>query len=156
MFRLLLHKDVFFPTNAQNIVNNFEKKIKEIDYSIHINEHFNTIQDRSHTYCGDKVKELISTLSMTQREAFEIEVSKDFHYFKKRGFFITKFCVRIPYDNECDVVVVLRPIYENINGSKKYNGKVLVATAWMNNKFDSHFTLDSSKYCNKETWEKVN
>ena len=52
---------------------------------------------------------------------------------------------------------IIKPsLYTKISAVSLANGKVLVATAWMNNKSDSHFTLDSSKYCSKETWKKVN
>ena len=157
MFKVLMHKDVYFPGNVQEITRGMQERISEIEYSEHIKEHFSTIRDRSHNYCGDRVMACIETLSNTPRESFEVEVGKDYRFFGRAGFFVTKYCVRIPYDDYDDVVVVLRPVYEDDGtGRRSYRGRCKVATAWLNQHDDAHFTLDGERYCSKDEWMGIN
>ena len=50
---------------------------------------------------------------------------------------IVKFCARVQYDDSHDVIIVIT--------GDRFNP--IVKTVWLNDKNDSHKTLDRSKYC---------
>ena len=156
MYSILFHSDVFVPQGAQEQVLNLQKIMKSYFLSGHFQEHLDNqkIEDRSHKYFKDAVisnlNEMISD-SRTLRKAFEIELSKDYHFFKKSGWFVTKFCIRLPYSQIEDLVVVIRPQYKETNVVD-----FMVVTAWINDNRDNHKTLDTTKYCSKEKWDEIN
>lgn len=144
MFSKLFHKDVFMPEGVNDICKNYQKAtISKYFLSKHFQEHLNNqaTEDRSHTYLGDIVKECLESLKTAQRDVFEVELSKDYHFFKKSGWFVTKYCCRIPYSADEDLVVAIRPQYED--GEVVDN---MIVTAWINSNTDHHYTLDDSKY----------
>lgn len=149
MFSRLFHKDVFVPNGVQEICKKYQKNFKSYFLSKHFQEHIDNqaTEDRSHTYLPDIIKECLDSIKDIQRECFEIELSKDYHFFGKSGWFITKYCCRIPYDNSQDLVIAIRPQYKN--GIIVDN---MVVTAWLNAHDDNHYTLDKTKYCSKEDW----
>ena len=152
MFRKLFHKDVFMPDGVPAICNNLQARLDSYDMSHHIIEHLTNQrwEDRSHTYDERQVMKCLDSLKNSPQEAFEVEASKDYHYFRKGGWFVTKYCCRIPYSTTQDLVVVIRPQY---HGGKYAGSKV--TTAWMNGRTDSHRTLDKTKYCSREEWDEV-
>ena len=156
MYSILFHSDVFVPQGAQEQVLNLQKIMKSYFLSKHFQEHLDNqeIEDRSHKYFKNAVinnlNEMISD-SRTLRKAFEIELSKDYHFFKKSGWFVTKFCIRLSYSQIEDLVVVLRPQYKETNVVD-----FMVVTAWINDNRDNHKTLDTTKYCSKEKWDEIN
>ena len=156
MYSILFHSDVFVPQGAQEQVLNLQKIMKSYFLSKHFQEHLDNqeIEDRSHKYFKNVVinnlNEMISD-SRTLRKAFEIELSKDYHFFKKSGWFVTKFCIRLSYSQIEDLVVVLRPQYKETNVVD-----FMVVTAWINDNRDNHKTLDTTKYCSKEKWDEIN
>ena len=160
MFSVLFHKDVFLPEGAQEAVIKLQKCMTGYFLSRHFEEHLNNqdTEDRSHKYFRNAVinnlNEMISS-NRTIRNAFEIELSKDFHFFGKSGWFVTKYCIRIPYNVHDDLVVVIRPQWDK-ETSQFDVSKNMIVTAWMNHNADDHSTLDGSKYCDKSTWEKYN
>jgi hypothetical protein len=153
MFTKLFHKELFVPEGAKKACKMLQVTgFKKYQFSRHFEEHLQNqvVEDRSHTYLKDVVVKCLNSLPDNPQEVFEIELGKDFHFFKASGWFVTKYCCRIPYSDTQDLVVAIRPVYEN--------GRVvnnLIVTAWMNHKTDHHYTLDKSKYCSKEEWDRV-
>ena len=152
MFTKLFHKDVFIPEGVSEVCEQLQKTLTSYIFSNHFQEHLTNqvIEDRSHKYLKDVVVECLNSLVNTQREVFEVELGKDYHFFGKSGWFVTKYCCRIPYNDSQDLVVAIRPQYNKdaIVGN-------MVVTAWMNHRTDKHFTLDGSKYCSKRDWLSV-
>ena len=152
MFSKLFHKDVYMPDGIEEKLALAQSAFSEYTLSRHFKQHLVNRENRSHDYLGKVVIECLEKLKKTRFEAFEIEYSKDFYTFGKSGWFVTKYCVRIPYDQNTDLVVVVQPKWDKSKG--QYDSKDnLIRTAWLNNKRDAHCTLDSSKYCDKESWE---
>ena len=152
MFTKLFHKNIFLPAGSEETCKNLQKRLNTYTFSTHFQEHLQNqvVEDRSHTYLKDVVIECLDSLKDNQRDVFEVEVGKDYHFFKKPGWFITKYCCRIPYSPTQDLVVAIRPQYQD----GKHVGNLIV-TAWMNHHHDNHYTLDPSKYCSKEEWLKT-
>ena len=152
MYSKLFHKNCFLPEGVQNICKDYQKNLKSYVFSNHFKEHLQNqvIEDRSHTYLKDVVVTCLDSLKNVQQEVFEVELGKDYHFFGKSGWFITKYCCRIPYNDTQDLVVAIRPQY--VAGAIVNN---LIVTAWMNHHQDNHYTLDESKYCSKEEWLKT-
>ena len=160
MYSLLFHKDVFIPEGIQGIVHLFQEKMTGYFLSKHFEEHLNNqeTEDRSHTYFRDCVMTSLNKMLSSERilrDAFEVELSKDYHYFGRSGWFVTKYCIRIPYDDDCDLVVVIRPQWNKEKAKFEMNNNMIV-TAWLNNNKDNHYTLDASKYCDEITWKMKN
>lgn len=143
MYSKLFHKDVYMPDSVKHVCELQQKNMNHYFFSFHLDEHLEkqAIEDRSHKYLRDIICECLDTLKDNPREVFEVEVSKSYNYFKKSNWFITKFCVRIPYDSDTDICVAIRPQYENAI-AKDYK----IITAWKNAHNDAHYTLDESKY----------
>ena len=156
MFSILFHKDVFIPEDAKNQVVSLQRKMKSYFLSSHFKNHLDNQdkEDRSHTYFKNFVINILNEQASNNYKvysAFEVEYSKDYHMFKKSGWFVTKFCIRVPYKQDEDIAFVFRPMYKN--------GEItnfMVVTAWINHNKDNHATLDTTKYCSKEMWEKKN
>ena len=153
MFRKLFHKDVFFPSVTIPYVKKLQKDLfKGYVLSQHLEDWlWDDKANRSHSYVRDILIKCLDKLSEEYREVVEVEFSKDYHYFKKRGWFLTKYVCRIPYENGQDIVVVIRPQWDAFNQCYNVNNN-LVVTAWLNSSEDDHSTLDASKYCTKEEW----
>lgn len=66
-------------------------------------------------------------------EIFEVE---------KQGKYVEKFVIRMPYDLQKDVCIVLRV---KIDDDTNYRC-LLMQTVWLNNRDDKHYTLDETKY----------
>lgn len=160
MYSKLFHKDVFLLKEVQDVVHQLQEKMSGYFLSKHFEEHLNNqdIEDRSHTYFRDCVMNSLNQMISDKRvvrDAFEVELSKDYHFFGKSGWFVTKYCIRIPYDADCDLVVVIRPQWNH--AKQQYDlSKNMIVTAWLNHNKDNHFTLDKSKYCDEFEWLRCN
>lgn len=159
MISALLHKDVFMPVEFVQQVYSLEGKMKNYKLSLHLQEHLDNqdSEDRSHRYFRNAVINTLNEMISNSRKVlqpFEVEVSKDFHFFGKSGWFVTKYCVRIPFKQDEDLVIVVRPKYNKFEGYD-YNN-FMIATAWINHKDDSHKTLDESKYYSFDKWQSIN
>lgn len=154
MFSKLFHVDCFIPDGVQEKVFTFQKQHTVFEFTKHLLERLESEEkDRSHNYNKETVLKCLNSLKDNPKTAFEVELSKDFHYFGKPGWFITKYCVRIPIEGSDEILAVsLRPQYDK--AEKKYTNTCKVVTAWINAKNDNHYTLDKSKYCDKLTWFK--
>ena len=152
MYTKLFHKEVFFPAGVEIACDNLQRSLTTYSFSNHFKEHLDNqvIEDRSHKYLKDVVVECLNSLQQNPREVFEVELGKDFHWFGKSGWFVTKYCCRIPYSKTQDLVVAIRPQYK---GTKLVGN--LIVTAWMNHHTDNHYTLDANKYCSKEEWSRL-
>lgn len=155
MYSKLFHKDCFLPNGVQEIVTKYQKNFNGYRLSKHLQEHLSMSNDRSHSYLEEVLVKCLDTIKNNPQEAFEVEVSKDFHFFNRKGWVVTKYCVRIPYDSKQDIVVSIRPQFNKETKSFNWDDN-LVVTAWMNSHTDHHYTLDASKYCSKEEWEAIN
>lgn len=152
MFSKLFHKDLFFPDGVQEKVESFQRYLTSFEFTKHLLDRLASEEkDRSHNYNEETILKCLNTLKTNPQETFEVEVSKDFYYFGKPGWFITKFCVRIPIEGCNEILAVsIRPIYDT--AIKKYTNSCKVVTAWINAGSDHHSTLDKSKYCDSTTW----
>ena len=150
MRSVLCHSDVFMPNGVQRVVRILESHLKSYQLSRHLEEHLDNDVDRSHFYLRDIIKECIESIHKNPQDGFEVELSTD----NSKDWYVTKYCIRVPYSVDEDVAIVIRPRLNE--ASKKYDfSRNLVVTAWLNHKSDAHYTLDESKYCNKERWEEL-
>lgn len=153
MFTKLFHKDCFLPEGTEEVCKDLQKGLTSYVFSKHFEEHLQNqeLEDRSHSYLREAVTKCLNTLKDNPRDVFEVELGKDYHFFGQAGWFVTKYCCRIPYSPTQDLVVAIRP---------QYNGTVLVGnlivTAWMNHHTDNHYTLDESKYTSRDMWNRIN
>ena len=156
MFSLLFHTDVFMPTEAKNTAVILNQAMTGYFLSRHFEEHLNNqeSEDRSHTYFAYAVLNSLNDMCSKYKKTlwpFEVEYSKDFHFFGRPGWFVTKYCVRVPYSLTDDLVIVIRPQWNKISNTYDFDRNKIV-TAWLNHKKDDHKTLDASKYCTEEKW----
>lgn len=149
MFVKLFHKDVFMPEGAQDVCKQYQKSLNSYSFSRHFQEHLDNQEqeDRSHKYLSAVIDECLKSVKATPQQAFEVELGKSYRVFGESGWFLTKYCIRIPYDATQDLVVAIRPKYD---GSKVIDNTIV--TAWLNSNGDHHFTLDKTKYCDLEEW----
>jgi len=160
MFSLLFHENVFFPEGTEEAVLKLQRSMKNYFLSRHFEEHLNNqdTEDRSHTYFRNYVLNSLNQMisnSRVVRKPFEVELSKDYHFFKKSGWFVTKYCIRIPYDSTSDLVIVVRPQWNSKTLTFDLDRNMIV-TAWINHKDDDHKTLDADKYCTRDKWNSCN
>lgn len=152
MYSKLFHKDIYFPQGAKESALALQKEFNEYNLSRHLQEHLNTKgKDRSHNYLDKALEECLNTIQDNPQEPFEIELSKDYHLFGKKGWFVTKYCIRIPYNKKEDLVVSIRPRWNREKKNYDFDNN-LVVTAWLNDNKDHHYTLDETKYCNEKGW----
>lgn len=155
MIRKLFHKDCFLPEGIQTIVTKYQKNFNGYYLSKHLKTHLEESTDRSHAYLESMLIECLDTIKDNPQEAFEIEATKDFDTFNRKGWVVTKYCIRIPYDSKQDIVVSIRPQLDK--NTKKFNwNNNLIVTAWMNAHSDNHYTLDETKYCSEKEWKLIN
>jgi hypothetical protein len=111
---MLYHKQIGFPKSL-NLLDLYNLNVQ---YSNHAKTA--SLDDR---YGKISIKE---TVCFLKSEIVEVETFDN----KK----VAKVVVRIPYDNNCDLVMAIQ--MEN----------QMVKTVWLNQKCDAHRTLDRSKY----------
>ena len=153
----LFHKDVFYPEEFKLVVNQMQQQFFGYKLSKHLEDHIKdneTTFDRKHDYTKEEVLSRLDTIKGNPREVFEIEVSRDKKEFRTDEWVLTKFCIRIPFDDKNDMCVAIRPEYDK--SSSFYRWGFLIVTIWINSNEDSHTTLDGTKYCSKAEWEKLN
>lgn len=157
MEKVLFHKDVYYPDQFLLAVKQMQQQFLGYKLSQHLQGHITdneTTFDRKHNYTKEEVLSKLDTIKGNPREVFEIEVSRDSKEFKTKDWVVTKFCIRIPFNDQDDMCVAIRPDYSG--SSSFYRWGFLIVTIWINSNSDSHTTLDETKYCSKEEWEKVN
>jgi len=121
------HKEVYLPYHFGYLAKGILYKTNYIKVSRHLKNEL--WEDYSHSINMNYLLALIGQLRKHYRPPFEVL------YINGR---VVKACWRLPYDELRDIIVVL-----TVNWLYKCT---FVKTAWLNNKFDRHDTLDKAKY----------
>lgn len=138
MFSKLFHEEVFIPSVALKEVMSLQKNIETIELSRHFEEQHVDTADYKHCLQKTKIMSAVMSLTKEQVSPFEVELSKDYHIFGP-GWHVTKYVVRMSYDENRDVTFVIAVKHTNKTSA-------FIKTAWLNNKSDVHTTLDLTKY----------
>lgn len=125
----LYHKDVYMPENFISQAKIHQRSIKKICFSYHLRQHISN-PDLKHKISQDKLISCIKNLVLNPIKPFEIEVQENN---------LIKYVVRLPYNDYQDVSIVI--LCRNM-----HNDYPLIKTAWLNHKFDNHYTLNKNKY----------
>ena len=153
----LFHKDVYIPDEFKLTLVQMQQQFLGYKLSKHLQEHIEdneTTFDRKHDYTKEEVLSKVDTIKGNPREVFEVEVSRDKKTYRTEDWVVTKFCIRIPFNDNDDMCIAIRPDYSGSSSFYRYG--FLIVTIWINSNEDSHTTLDTTKYCSKEDWESVN
>lgn len=130
----LYHKDVWMPKVLRSKAFEYFKTFKQ---NTKLNDHIKLNQgcDDCHTYDIPTIEQAIKNVDPFKANIFEIgtEYSLD----GQPNTTIRKFAVRMPYDDQYDVIVVYSTDPESMGAVK---------TAWLNRRNDCHHTLDSGRY----------
>ena len=122
----LYHKKVFwnatFDSQAKTLFNK--------NYSLHLFEHLLYSTDK-HGMTMRELDRIIDELMANKRNYFLYEVECTIHDE------VFKAVVRTSYDLDRDISIVFALSKKN---------ELIVKTAWLNNKRDTHTTLDKTKY----------
>lgn len=144
MYSKLFHLEVFVPEGVFELVRKFQQNIKTVELSKHFEEQHVDTADYKHCLQKSKIMSAIESLKKTQVNPFEIELSKDYYKFGP-GWHVTKYVVRVSYDEYRDVTFVIS--FKIDSTTKKLDTThAFIKTAWLNSKKDTHSTLDKSKY----------
>ena len=131
----LYHIDVFMPEqyvkqSIEHQKNLLQKKV--VKFSKHMKDHFAS-PDHKHDIDKAKLLKCIGNVANNPITPFEVEVENGK---------VIKIVVRTSYDSIKDVSIAIL--------FKTFDGIPFVKTAWLNNKSDAHYTLDTSKYVQGE------
>lgn len=135
----LLHTDVYMPLSIMKSALTIEGQIKDYSNTKHFIERYNDRTNYKHYMTEEMMLKALDSIRVNQTRPFEIEVKYDF---KKNRYIVTKYVVRVSYDNDRDVSFAIIPLFDM--NTHTFIGKI--KTAWLNNKEDIHYTLDDSKY----------
>lgn len=138
MFSKLFHEEVFIPSVALKEVMSLQKNIETIELSRHFEEQHVDTTDYKHCLQKTKIMSAVMSLAKEQVSPFEVELSKDYRIFGP-GWHVTKYVVRMSYDENRDVTFVIAVKHTNKTSA-------FIKTAWLNSKSDVHTTLDLTKY----------
>lgn len=138
MFSKLFHEEVFMPTGVNEDVTVLQRNIKTIGLSRHFEEQHVDTADYKHSMQKTKIISAVMSLTKNQVAPFEVQLSKDY-YALGPGWHVTKYVVRVSYDETRDVTIVIATNPKNKNHA-------FVKTAWLNDKQDVHKTLNKIKY----------
>lgn len=128
MKEYLLHKDIFMPQQVKDATKNMQKSLVANSFSSHLYDHLLN-KDRKHNYTEEDINKAVEKMTKNPIEPFEVKLVEA-NWGKLR---IVKYCVRMNLNDTTDIVIVI--------GNKQN-----VVTAWLNNKNDTHRTLDRNKY----------
>lgn len=149
MNTILLHKDVYMPKWIQSIVDFKLSKYKKFTLSKHVKDHAILDEDRSHGYTLAKLNEALTNALGKSFEAFEVELTQ---YDNEQKWIVSKICIRIPYSTTQEACISIRP-YKDPNTGIRDTTNAFIVTAWLNSVKDEHFTLEASKYFDKDECE---
>ena len=133
----LYHIEVYMPNKLIEQVNHLKEVLEDYNYSYHLRLQMEDETDKKH-YIKDE-KDFVLALDRTKDKnylPFEVET-----YENGETVLVTKYVVRVPYDDKRDITFVIAP---------KGNHQCVIKTAWLNYKTDKHFTLDRNRYTQKE------
>ena len=126
MVKNLYHKQVYWKRWFDTAICKLIDVNQPLKISSHFNrEHTNNKMHGNHLVDTDKLIQIV--YKRIKSYLFEVETEYENHIET-----ITKAVFRAPYDDEKDVVIVVR--------------NNLIVTAWFNHNDDKHMTLDASKY----------
>ena len=146
---ILLHKDVYMPKWIQSMVDLKLSKYKKFTLSKHVKDHAILDEDRSHGYTLPKLNEALTNAIGKTFEAFEVELTQ---YKENEKWIVSKICIRIPYSSTQEACISIRPYKDPTTGIRD-TSNALIVTAWLNSVNDAHFTLEVSKYFDKDECE---
>lgn len=133
--KVLLHVQKFMPDFLIKLCMSDERYAnKPYVLSQHMEEHL-VNPNFKHNIEYRELLDCVNSLKQSPVKPFELEVVIDDNPTGKNNnktYAITKWVVRMPYDEDQDISIAVR-------------GNVIV-TAWLNNKDDTHYTLDLSQY----------
>ena len=133
--KILLHIQKFMPDFLIKLCMSDEQYIdKSYVLSWHMKEHLAN-PNFKHDIEYKKLLDCVNSLKQSPVKPFELEVVINDNPTGKNNnktYAITKWVVRMPYDDGRDISVVVR---DNV-----------IITAWLNNKDDIHCTLDLYQY----------
>lgn len=124
---MLLHIQKYMPKSVIDMCLDMEKKNDTYELSYHMRRHFQRV-DFKHNITKERLLQCANSLKNNSVIPFELEILVN----NSVCVAINKFVVRMPYDNQNDISIVVR-------GNK-------IITAWLNNKDDKHYSLDLNKY----------
>lgn len=149
MKTILLHKDVYMPKWVQSMVGLKLNKYTKFTLSKHVKDHATLDEDRSHEYTLTKLNEALTNAIGKTFEAFEVELVQ---YNDNGKWIVSKICIRIPYSSTQEACISIRPYKDPTTGIRDTTN-ALIVTAWLNSVNDEHFTLEASKYFDKDKCE---
>ena len=135
----LLHIEVFMPKYILNKALHLEEIVSEYDNTKHFIERYNDRNNYKHYMTHELMTKALKSIQTNKTRPFEVEIKYDN---KKQDYIVTKYVVRVSYDDTRDVSFAIVPIFDMT--TKTFKGRI--KTAWLNSKDDIHYTLDDSKY----------
>lgn len=123
----LLHKDVWMPQNTKDVAKKLQKRLDVNVFSKHLVDHLKN-KDRKHNYTSSDIYNTIKRLTINPVEPFEVGINREYG-----KLHIKKYCVRTYLNNTTDIIIVISD-----------TGTII--TSYLNDKNDSHTTLDTSRY----------
>lgn len=138
----LLHIEVFMPKYILNRALHLEEIVSEYDNTKHFIDRYNDRNNYKHYMTQELMTKALKSIQTNKTRPFEVEIKYDY---KKQDYIVTKYVVRVSYDDTRDVSFAIVPIFDM--NTKTFKGRI--KTAWLNNKEDIHHTLDASKYVKK-------
>ena len=135
----LLHIEVFMPKYILNKALHLEEIVSEYDNTKHFIERYNDRTNYKHYMTHELMIKALKSIQTNKTRPFEVEIKYDN---KKQDYIVTKYVVRVSYDDTRDVSFAIVPIFDMT--TKTFKGRI--KTAWLNAKDDIHYTLDDSKY----------
>ena len=138
----LLHRDVFMPAAILNKALYLEGIVSEYDNTLHFINRYNDRNNYKHYMTQELMLKALKSIQENKTRPFEVEIKYDN---VKHNYIVTKYVVRVSYDNTRDVSFAIIPIFDI--DTHTFKGRI--KTAWLNSKEDIHYTLDDSKYIKK-------
>lgn len=135
----LLHIEVFMPKYILNRALHLEEIVSEYDNTQHFIDRYNDRTNYKHYMTQELMTKALKSIQTNKTRPFEVEIKYDN---KKQDYIVTKYVVRVSYDDTRDVSFAIMPIFDMT--TKTFKGRI--KTAWLNAKDDIHYTLDDSKY----------
>lgn len=121
------HSEIYIPSELIESCLDTQRKIDKILFSKHFLDRLDNT-DAKHLFTKRDVLHALLKVKKSPVVPFEIGVNGDK---------VSKIVVRVPFDKNSDLSLVL--------GLSNANYTYII-TAWKNSKYDTHSTLDKSKY----------
>lgn len=139
----LFHSDVFIPSEVVTQCYDLQKCLLDVKYSEHMLNQCTDDNDFKHKLDKMKVRNIVLNLKRDVVKPFEIELAKF-----KNEIVISKFCIRTEYSDDKDISIVISPVWD----SELKHFKAFIRTAWLNDRYDTHLTLNTDAYLKMHTY----